>query len=368
MARLELQNLCKYFGDVKAVDNIDLTVEDGEFLTFLGPSGCGKSTTLFAVAGLDEPTSGRILVDDTIFYDAKEKISVVPERRNCGLVFQSYALWPHMTVRGNLSFPLQIRKIPKSEQQKLIVDALELVEMESYIDRYPHELSGGQQQRIALARTLVYEPKLLLLDEPLSNLDAKLRNRARRWLKKLQKRLGLTTIYVTHDQSEALSLSDRIAVMNNGRFAQLDTPEEIYRNPADAFVADFIGASNFLDGTVIQSSEDEVIVDVKNGNTVTATTRKALAKGDAVRVSLRPEDIQFSNNSHDPVDGQNTLSTTIVGRDYLGSRFQYFLDVGGAEVRIETEDDRPSGDATISFSAGNCIAFPDDGASPDSLK
>lgn len=360
MARLVLENLCKYFGDVKAVDSIDLTVEDGEFLTFLGPSGCGKSTTLFAVAGLDEPTSGRILLDDTIFFDSKKKIAVVPERRNCGLVFQSYALWPHMTVRGNLAFPLQIRKIERSKQQGLIVEALELVEMETYIDRYPHELSGGQQQRIALARTLVYEPKLLLLDEPLSNLDAKLRNRARRWLKKLQNRLGLTTIYVTHDQSEALSLSDRIAVMNNGRFAQLGTPEEIYRDPADAFVADFIGASNFLDGTVVENKGDVVVVDVGNGNTVAANARGSMANGKPVRVALRPEDIRFSHNEAETPTDSNVLATRIIGRDYLGSRFQYFLDVGGTEIRIETEDDVPSGDARIAFSADTCIAFAND--------
>lgn len=362
MARLVLENLCKFFGDVKAVNDINLTVEDGEFLTFLGPSGCGKSTTLFAVAGLDEPTSGRILLDDTVFFDSQQNIAVVPERRNCGLVFQSYALWPHMTVRGNLAFPLQIRKIEKSRQQGLIIEALELVEMEAYIDRYPHELSGGQQQRIALARTLVYEPKLLLLDEPLSNLDAKLRNRARRWLKKLQSRLGLTTIYVTHDQSEALSLSDRIAVMDSGKFAQLGTPEEIYRNPADAFVADFIGASNFLDGNVVQVEGETVVVDVGNGNTVKASTRGAMAHGKPVRVALRPEDIQFAQGGTASSDDQNLLATRIVGRDYLGSRFQYFLDLGGAEIRIETEDDVSSGDARITFSADTCIAFANDTA------
>ena len=358
MARLVLENLCKHFGDVKAVDNIDLTVEDGEFLTFLGPSGCGKSTTLFAVAGLDEPTSGRILLDDTVFYDSNRKIVVEPERRNCGLVFQSYALWPHMTVRKNLAFPLEIRKVAKSKQIDLILESLRLVEMEEYVDRYPHELSGGQQQRIALARTLVYEPRLLLLDEPLSNLDAKLRNKARRWLKDLQRRLALTTIYVTHDQAEALSLSDRIAVMQDGKFVQLDTPEEIYRHPANAFVADFIGASNFLSGTVLQSQDDEVVVDVGNNSSVTATSRGLLKHGSPVRVAIRPEDIRFANNGDAGHAGQNLMSGSIHSRDYLGARFQYVLNIAGTEIRMETEDDIETGDVGIVFSSNNCIAFP----------
>lgn len=358
MARLVLENFCKHFGDVKAVDNINLTVEDGEFLTFLGPSGCGKSTTLFAVAGLDVPTSGRILLDETVFFDSTLKVAVPPEQRNCGLVFQSYALWPHMTVKSNLSFPLEIRKIRKAQQLERIMDALRLVEMEDYVDRFPHELSGGQQQRVALARTLVYEPRLLLLDEPLSNLDAKLRNRARRWLKDLQKRLGLTTIYVTHDQSEALSLSDRIAVMNSGRFEQVGTPEEIYRNPANSFVADFIGASNFLDGTVLKSNNGEVVIEVGCGSELTAMSRAALDLGSTVRIALRPEDIRFVRNGEDVPRRDNVISGEIKGRDYLGARFQYVLDLLGTELRIEVEDDIRPGKTDIAFSPDSCIAFP----------
>ncbi len=358
MAELKIENLCKHFGAVKAVDNVNLTVKDGEFLTFLGPSGCGKSTTLFAVAGLDTPTSGRISLDDTVFYDHAKNTVVAPERRNCGLVFQSYALWPHMTVKGNLSFPLEIRKVKKSQRQGLIVEALKLVEMEDYINRYPHELSGGQQQRVALARTLVYEPHLLLLDEPLSNLDAKLRNRARRWLKELQRRLSLTTIYVTHDQSEALALSDRIAVMNNGKFVQIGTPEEIYRNPADAFVADFIGASNFLEGKVVRGSDTEVVVQMGNGSEVIASSRQALPQGCDVQVALRPEDIHFVHNGDAVPAGQNVITGEITGRDYLGARFQYVLDLAGSEIRMEIEDDLQPGQTRISFAPASCIAFP----------
>jgi iron(III) transport system ATP-binding protein len=303
------------------------------------------------------PTSGRILLDHTVFYDGGRRLVVPPERRNCGLVFQSYALWPHMTVERNLAFPLDIRKVRKSEQQERIMNALQLVEMEAYVDRYPHELSGGQQQRVALARTLVYEPRLLLLDEPLSNLDAKLRHRARRWLKDLQRRLAVTTIYVTHDQAEALSLSDRIAVMNMGRLEQVGTPEQIYRNPVNSFVADFIGASNFLDGTVTSSGDGQVVVDIGSGMALRATSRESLDAGCAVRVALRPEDIRFVRNGEAVPRQHNVVSGEITGRDYLGARFQYVLNLLGAEVRIEVEDDLRPGETSIAFSPDSCIAF-----------
>ncbi|MFC4349580.1 ABC transporter ATP-binding protein [Kordiimonas lipolytica] len=357
MGKLIIDNLCKHFGAVKAVDNVSITVEDGEFLTLLGPSGCGKSTTLFAVAGLDRPTSGRILVDDVVFYDGKQQAMMPPEKRNCGLVFQSYALWPHMTVRDNLAFPLEIRKIGKSEQQKRITDALALVEMETYQDRYPHELSGGQQQRVALARTLVYEPRLMLLDEPLSNLDAKLRIRARRWLKELQGRLGLTTIYVTHDQIEALTLSDRIAVMEGGKLVQLGTPEEIYSRPVSPFVADFIGASNFIDGFAGDGADGAVSISLAEGVSIRAKARPGVMKGKAVRVAVRPENIRLVNGSGVP-DGSNALTASIRDRDYLGARFQYILDVCGTELRMEAEQNLEGSQVDISFTPEDCIAFP----------
>ncbi|SDE67519.1 ABC transporter ATP-binding protein [Kordiimonas lacus] len=357
MGKLIIDNLCKHFGDVKAVDNVSITVEDGEFLTLLGPSGCGKSTTLFAVAGLDRPTSGRILVDDVVFYDGGQQAMMPPEKRNCGLVFQSYALWPHMTVRDNLAFPLEIRKIGKSEQQKRITDALGLVEMENYQGRYPHELSGGQQQRVALARTLVYEPRLMLLDEPLSNLDAKLRIRARRWLKELQGRLGLTTIYVTHDQIEALTLSDRIAVMEGGKLVQLGTPEEIYSRPVSPFVADFIGASNFIDGFAGDDDGDTVNITLAEDVSIRAKARPGVKKGEAVRVAVRPENIRLVNGSGVP-GGSNALTASIRDRDYLGARFQYILDVCGTELRMEAEQNLEGSQVDISFTPEDCIAFP----------
>ncbi|MFC3053239.1 ABC transporter ATP-binding protein [Kordiimonas pumila] len=357
MGKLVIENLCKHFGDVKAVDNVSITVQDGEFLTLLGPSGCGKSTTLFAVAGLDTPTSGKISVDDEVFYDSASNVLVEPEKRNCGLVFQSYALWPHMSVGKNLAFPLEIRNVPSNERKKRIMEALDLVEMQDYVDRFPHELSGGQQQRVALARTLVYEPRLMLLDEPLSNLDAKLRIKARHWLKELQNRLGFTTIYVTHDQVEALSLSDRIAVMQGGNLIQIGTPEEIYKNPASPFVADFIGASNFLEGVVQACEGTNVSVTLNGGQVIKTIARKPLKKGQKVQVALRPENIHVVSASGKP-EHDNLLNVSIKDRDYLGARFQYMLAIDAGEIRMETEANLDVAEIQISFSSAHCISFP----------
>src|SRR3954471_2675713 len=260
MAELQVEGLVKTFGSVRAVDDVSFTVRDGEFLPLLGPSGCGKSTTLAAQGGLDRSDQGRILLGDEVFFDGGRGIFVPPERRNVGLVFQSYALWPHMTVAENLEFPLRLRRMPRRERAERISEALHLVEMSEYGARYPFALSGGQQQRVALARTLVYRPRLLLLDEPLSNLDAKLRERARSWLRHLQRNLRVTTVYVTHDQSEALALSDRIAVMNGGKIAQLADPHTIYERPPNSFVADFIGSSNFWPGIVAEAGDTAVRV------------------------------------------------------------------------------------------------------------
>lgn len=359
MAKLLLENFCKYFGDVKAVDNVNITVEDGEFLTLLGPSGCGKSTTLFAIAGLDHPTSGRILLGDTVFFDGDSQKFMEPENRNCGLVFQSYALWPHMTVRQNLAFPLDIRKVSKADKTRRIHDALALVEMEMLIDRYPHELSGGQQQRVALARTLVYEPHLLLLDEPLSNLDAKLRIKARSWLKNLTGRLGLTTVYVTHDQTEALSLSDRIAIMDGGKLVQLDTPENIYRHPANAFVADFIGNSNFLSGAVKERISDNQYIVALGSHVIRCRARNRMAVGDRVTATVRPENVLpvLSGGAEDYQD-MNILEGRITAREYLGARFQYFIDLGqDQEIRVETDKLVDDETMKVAFRSEDCLIF-----------
>src|SRR5215216_514730 len=250
MPEIHVESLVKQFGDQRALDDVSFTVADGELFTLLGPSGCGKSTTLMSIAGFQSPERGRIAVGDETFFDASRRVNVPAERRNLGIVFQSYAVWPHMTVFENLAFPLRVRKLKRARIRERVDEVLGLVEMSDYGRRYPHQLSGGQQQRVALARALVYSPSVLLLDEPFSNLDAKLRERARAWVKELQHKLGLTTIFVTHDQDEALSMSDRIAVMSAGRIQQIGTPEDVYRRPANRFVAEFVGRVNLIHGVI----------------------------------------------------------------------------------------------------------------------
>lgn len=355
MSELVIENLSKHFGDVRAIDNVSFTVADGEFLTLLGPSGCGKSTTLFAIAGLDTPTGGVIRVGAQTFFDGDQGILVPPEKRNCGLVFQSYALWPHMTVMDNLAFPLRIRKVSGPEQKRRIMAALELVEMEQYAKRYPHELSGGQQQRVALARTLVFEPALLLLDEPLSNLDAKLRIRARNWLKQLQQQLKITTIYVTHDQIEALAMSDRIAVMNKGSIVQLASPQQIYTRPSGAFVADFIGSSNFLRGQMKHRRSDgaaEVILE--GGLQIRTVWAPEVKEGSDVLVAVRPEHIRLTA-ARPPANDTNLITGRITGRSYLGARYQYALDAVGTSIAAETENSLDLPDVYASFEPEHAV-------------
>src|ERR1700686_2167144 len=236
---------------VKAAQDVSFEVPEGKLFTLLGPSGCGKTTTLRSIAGLEKPTSGEIEGGGQMVYSSDKGIFVAPNKRNFGMVFQSYAIWPHMNVFQNAAFPLQVRKLRKKEIEERVMRVLQAVQLDHLVDREATKLSGGQQQRLALARALVMEPQLLLLDEPLSNLDAKLRHHLRFELKRLQRELGITTVYVTHDQSEALALSHEIAVMSEGRIQQIATPREIYTRPVNAFVADFVGSTNFLDGSVL---------------------------------------------------------------------------------------------------------------------
>jgi len=357
MAELRVENLVKTFGAVRAVDDVTFTVRDGEFLTLLGPSGCGKSTTLAAIAGLDQSDTGRIILGDRVFFDGGAGVFVPPERREVGLVFQSYALWPHMTVAENLEFPLKLRKMAKAERASRVAEALGLVEMSEYGGRYPFALSGGQQQRVALARTLVYRPALLLLDEPLSNLDAKLRERARSWLRHLTRTLKMTTVYVTHDQSEALALSDRIAVMNGGKIAQLADPHTVYERPADPFVADFIGSSNFLRGRVVGGGDGNVQVALDGFNglaPLTAGSARLFRDGDPVTVSVRPERIRLGGTP-----GQvNVYTASVAESTFLGARNQVVMRVGEQDFRIEV-DAPPQGDhALVEIPSESCIVFP----------
>jgi multiple sugar transport system ATP-binding protein len=284
---ITIRNLSKHFGKVTAVDNVSLDIEAGAFLTLLGPSGCGKTTLLRCIAGLEDPDQGDIYIGDTLVYSHSKGISVPSGKRDLGLVFQNYALWPHMKVYKNMSFALEIKKLPKDEIKQRVQESLAEVKMEGYEDRYPREMSGGQQQRIALARMLAYRPGLFLLDEPLSNLDARLRIDMRSELKRLHHVAHATTIYVTHDQVEALTMSTKIAVMREGVIQQLDTPDRVYHAPENLFVADFIGNPkvNLLDGSVGKSN----LVDLGKFK-ISMKTHQATGK---VVLAVRPEDISI---------------------------------------------------------------------------
>ncbi len=285
---ITIKNLSKQFGKVKAIDNVSLNIEAGAFLTLLGPSGCGKTTLLRCVAGLEDPDGGEIYIGDKLVFSHSKGISLPPGKRDLGLVFQNYALWPHMKVDKNITFGLEIQKLPKAEMKKRVKEVLAEVKMEGYEDRYPREMSGGQQQRIALARMLAYRPKVFLMDEPLSNLDARLRMDMRAELKRLHYGAGATTIYVTHDQVEALTMSTDIAVMREGVLQQYDKPDRVYHFPANLFVADFIGNPkvNLLDGVVSGKNS----VDFGKFK-ITMDTLNVTGK---VVVGIRPEDIAIS--------------------------------------------------------------------------
>lgn len=336
MAEVVIDGLTKRFGDVVAVDHIALTAVSGEMLSLLGPSGCGKTTTLLCIAGLERPDGGRILAAGQVLTDAERGLFLTPEARNLGMVFQSYALWPHMTVFNNVAYGLRTRRVAEPDIRRRVDDVLKLVQLEGLGGRFPHQLSGGQQQRVALARALVYEPRILLLDEPLSNLDAKLRDRSRIWLRELQQRLKITAIYVTHDQVEALSLSDRIAVMSGGRIAQLGTPREIYERPADAFVADFIGQATFLRARVVSQEADRVRVKLDNGQHLVVHSAKTWAAGAPVLLAIRPERVQLAD-----AQPENILSGRVRSHMYLGARHHYIIDADGLEVRIEVTEELP---------------------------
>jgi iron(III) transport system ATP-binding protein len=327
MPELRVTNLTKRFAGRAAVDDISFTVADGEFFTLLGPSGCGKSTTLGAIAGLEAPDGGRIEAGGVVYLDTRTHRFLNPEERNLGMVFQSYALWPHMTVAGNLELPLRLRKVARQERDRRVGEVLDQVGLGDCRDRYPHQLSGGQQQRVALARALVYSPTLLLLDEPLSNLDAKLREQARAWLKEIQREVGITTIYVTHDQSEALTLSDRIAVLRDGKILQVGTPQEIYELPTMPAVADFIGRCNFLSATVLTARAGRVTVRVEaTGTELSISVKDTYRPGEQVTLGIRTERCTFAGPGGAP---DNALPVRLTKRLYSGAWYEYELDCGG---------------------------------------
>jgi iron(III) transport system ATP-binding protein len=331
MQKLRVQAARKTFGSLLAVDDVTFDVNPGEMITLLGPSGCGKTTTLRLIAGLEHGDAGQILLGDRLLSDPARNHFVPPEQRCMGMVFQNYAVWPHMTVGENVGFPLRMQGVPRTERDKRTKQILELVGLQDLGSRPAPLLSGGQQQRVALARALVFEPEVLLLDEPLSNLDARLREDLRFELKELQRRLGITTVVVTHDQKEAMVLSDRIIVMNAGRIEQIGQPMAVYQQPATPFVLEFLGAANYLEAHVV---EPQMLMVPDAGGALlplpsASRNNGGLALGRAGRISFRAEDVSLErlNGEADQWTGE------VVSAAFLGNQFEYVVQLGTARVR-----------------------------------
>ncbi len=319
MTIVKVEKLRKvYDGGVVALDDVDLTINDGEILAGLGPSGCGKTTLLRLIAGLEDATAGRIYFDD------RDVTKLPTQQRNTAVVPQTWALWPHMSVYDNVAYGLRLRKISREEERRRVKEILELVGLEGFEKRRPYQLSGGQQQRVALARALVVQPEVLLLDEPLANLDAKLRVELREEIKKIAKKLSITTIYVTHDQEEAMAVADRIAVMNLGKIMQVGTPEEVYYKPANLFVATFIGRTNLLRGKVVEKRGEVAVVDV--GFLIEAEASDGVKPGDYVNVVVKLEDIYV---------GGGRLKCVVEDVTFLGRTYQTTLKCGGNKLKAE---------------------------------
>jgi iron(III) transport system ATP-binding protein len=362
-ATLDVTDLRKQFSIGRpAIDGVSFAVPPGEIVVLLGPSGCGKTTTLRCVAGLEHPTSGEISIAGQVVSSPARGILVPPRLRDLGMVFQSYAVWPHMTVRQNVIYPLKHRKISRTEANDKVDEVLELVGLSEYADRPVVALSGGQMQRVALARSIVYRPQLLLLDEPLSNLDAKLRLRLRDDLRVILKRTGMTALYVTHDQAEAVVLGDRIGVMRDGKLLQIGTPDEIYNRPADLFVANFTGATNELVGTLVGRNGEFGVVDFGGGRRGEAALLHALDVGEKVRIALRPENIGIGKH-----DGVNIFPARVVDRRYQGTQTVYDIDLFGRRLEVlelgTAARHRVGVETSISLSREGCWAYRDAGPS-----
>jgi len=329
---LVIQNLSKSFSAGRpVVDDVSFGAEAGEFLVLLGPSGCGKTTTMRCIAGLERPEGGRITIHDTVVTDAESRRFVPTQRRQIGMVFQSYAIWPHLTVAENISFPLEVRRLPRQTIREKVEGIMATLQLGELGSRPASRLSGGQQQRVALARALVYEPRLLLLDEPLSNLDATLRARVRFELKDLQRRAGVTTVYVTHDQSEAVVLGDRVLVMSTGRVEQLSSPAEMYNRPATLFVATFTGVENLLPGTVIGTEGLTTVVRTDEGLTVRGRASESLPTGSKVVVSFRGSNVRLATGTP-PSPGVNVWDVAVESVTFLGVQNRYALRAGAQQI------------------------------------
>ncbi len=343
-----VESLVKKYGGKTIVDNVGFHIADGELVSLLGPSGCGKTTTLRCIAGLETPEGGRIAIGDEVVFDAASGVTVEPYHRNIGMVFQSYAIWPHMTVFENVAFPLRVRGASQTEVERRVVRALDRVGLGAFRDRSSQQLSGGQQQRVAVARAIVHEPAVLLFDEPLSNLDARLRDQTRAEIRALQRELNIATIYVTHDQTEALSLSDRILVMRDGRIEQFGTPEEIYARPSDMFVAEVVGTANFFDIVV-----DDAGLGRDSGGTVFRTAFPGAAPGKA-RAMVRPDRLRIG--ADDGAGGPNRLRGTVRQRLFMGGYYEYVVETASARPRVLSAEAFAEGTPVVlSFNDENCI-------------
>ena len=348
--RLRIRGLTKRFGEMTALQNFDLDVEGGEFISLLGPSGCGKTTALNCLAGLLEPDAGEIELD------GKSVVRTPPERRRFGMVFQNYALFPHLTVGRNVAFGLEMQRLPKAQVRERVDRVLALVRLQEQRDKHPAQLSGGQQQRIAIARAIVTEPRLLLMDEPLSNLDAKLRQEMRTEIRRIHQALGLTTIYVTHDQEEALSLSDRIVLMRHGVIRQVGTPREVYIEPASAYAANFLGARNLLPVRIAAVAED-VQVETRSGIVLRGTPRGSFSAGDEAIASIRPEDVALLAHGD---GGDNTFPGAVVTVEFLGRGIEVSVRSGLAEEVVARTDDlwRRGDSVALRFPPERLLVFP----------
>ncbi|MBA3621055.1 MAG: ABC transporter ATP-binding protein [Euzebyales bacterium] len=378
---LTISNLVKTFekkgrdkGDaVRAVDDVSLTVEEGQLFTLLGPSGCGKTTTLRCIAGLERPDSGTITVGDRTLYDSQSGVRLRANERGLGMVFQSYAIWPHMNVFRNVAFPLTVLPRNRRPSKKQVAERVERVlgvcQLDHLANRQATDLSGGQQQRLALARALVMEPPLLLLDEPLSNLDAKLREDMRFELKRLQRELGITAVYVTHDQVEALAMSNVIAVMRAGVIEQLGKPRDVYERPSSRFVADFIGTSNFIDG-VIDSRDGDVYTVSTGEGVLRATSTVELASGSAVVVSIRPEHVVIKGHDPSSDSAGNSWRGKVQTRAFLGESVDHVVIVGKIEMRARSNPTlsiRPETDVTLTLPVERCALIPNPPSSSEAV-
>jgi thiamine transport system ATP-binding protein len=342
---VELDGVTVRFDGVTALEDVSLTVADGEFFTLVGPSGCGKTTTLRAIAGFETPSAGGVRIG------GREMAGVPPERRNVGIVFQNYALFPHLTVRENVAYGLRYRDPPEDAgKRERVEDLLALVDMAEMGGREPSQLSGGQQQRVALARALAPGPEVLLLDEPLSALDARLRERLRVTVRNVQQELGITTVYVTHDQAEALAVSDRVAVVNDGRIEQVASPETVYREPASRFVASFVGDNNLLEGAVAATDPPRAAV---NGVEVPLPPSATVSSGERVTLSIRPEAIRLGT-------GETTLEATVESVEFLGDAYRVHCDWDGRSLLVKTDEDRaPEGAIRLGFDAEDVHLLPE---------